>query len=229
VVRPSCEWVLAGEGVATEKFDGTACAVIAGRLYKRRDLSDKSAAATDLTGWVEVERYHNKDAAIYWVPVGAGPDDRWHREAWAEAHKERHKWVMGGEGSLVWQDMKTGELGANDPIDDGTYELVGPKVQGNPYDLMEHQLWRHGSKTLLNVADPHALVYTRFSLPDGIEVAPEATPFEAIDTLLKWMNIEGIVWHHPDGRMVKIKRRDFGLPWPIQRKRQDQRSTGDRA
>jgi hypothetical protein len=23
--------------------------------------------------------------------------------------------------------------------------------------------------------------------------------------------IEGIVWHHPDGKMVKIKTRDFGI------------------
>ena len=29
------------------------------------------------------------------------------------------------------------------------------------------------------------------------------------------LDIEGIVWHHPDGRMAKIKRRDFGLSWPI--------------
>ena len=26
---------------------------------------------------------------------------------------------------------------------------------------------------------------------------------------------EGLVWHHPDGRMAKIKRRDFGLSWPV--------------
>ena len=26
-------------------------------------------------------------------------------------------------------------------------------------------------------------------------------------------NLEGIVWHHPDGRWAKIKRRDFGLKW----------------
>ena len=26
--------------------------------------------------------------------------------------------------------------------------------------------------------------------------------------------VEGIVWHHPDGRMVKIKRKDFGFKWP---------------
>lgn len=25
--------------------------------------------------------------------------------------------------------------------------------------------------------------------------------------------IEGLVWHHDDGRMAKIKRRDFGLKW----------------
>lgn len=25
------------------------------------------------------------------------------------------------------------------------------------------------------------------------------------------MNIEGIVFHHPDGRMAKIKLRDFGI------------------
>ena len=31
--------------------------------------------------------------------------------------------------------------------------------------------------------------------------------------------IEGIVWHHPDGRMVKIKAKDFGIkrsqPTPV--------------
>jgi hypothetical protein len=26
-------------------------------------------------------------------------------------------------------------------------------------------------------------------------------------------DIEGIVWHHPDGRMVKIKKKDFGYKW----------------
>ena len=29
-----------------------------------------------------------------------------------------------------------------------------------------------------------------------------------------YMPIEGIVWHHPDGRMAKIKARDFGIQWP---------------
>jgi len=35
----------------------------------------------------------------------------------------------------------------------------------------------------------------------------------------KWLTIhnqiEGIVWHHRDGRMVKVTRHDFELEWPI--------------
>jgi hypothetical protein len=36
-VTPGAEWVVAGEGVATRKFDGTCCCVRDGRLYKRYD------------------------------------------------------------------------------------------------------------------------------------------------------------------------------------------------
>lgn len=35
--------------------------------------------------------------------------------------------------------------------------------------------------------------------------------FEALKTWLTDKDIEGIVWHHPDGRMVKIKKKDFRL------------------
>lgn len=36
-VTPGCEWVLAGEGVATEKLDGTCCLFKDGKLWKRYD------------------------------------------------------------------------------------------------------------------------------------------------------------------------------------------------
>lgn len=75
------------------------------------------------------------------------------------------------------------------PYDDGTYELCGPKVQGNPEGLPSHTLIRHGEMT--------------------IGGAP--LTFDGIRDFLATQNIEGIVWHHPDGRMVKIKTKDFGL------------------
>ena len=36
-VHPGMEWVLGGEGTATEKIDGSCCAVIDGVFYKRYD------------------------------------------------------------------------------------------------------------------------------------------------------------------------------------------------
>ena len=36
-VVPGMEWVLSGEGIATEKMDGSCCAIIDGIFYKRYD------------------------------------------------------------------------------------------------------------------------------------------------------------------------------------------------
>lgn len=80
---------------------------------------------------------------------------------------------------------------AFDPIlQDGTYELLGPKIQGNPENAPRHMLLKHTA----------ALQY-----PD----APR-TFYELFDWF-KDKNIEGLVFHHPDGRMGKIKKKDFGL------------------
>jgi len=73
--------------------------------------------------------------------------------------------------------------------DDGTYELVGPNVQGNPEMFISNVLIRHG----------------QYHLPD----CPR--DFDGIREYLSQANIEGIVWHHSDGRMVKIKAKDFGI------------------
>lgn len=161
-VVPGAEWVLAGEGVATRKFDGTCCMVRDGKLYKRYDAKrgkkppDFFEPAQDpdpVTG-------HHPG----WLPIGDGPEDRWHREAFDAAK---------GYGIVT----------------DGTYELCGPKVQGNPEHYIAHTLLVHGRCFL--------------------EDCPR--DFDGLRAYLAERDIEGVVWHHPDGRMVKIKTRDFGL------------------
>ena len=100
--------------------------------------------------------------------MGAGPEDKWHREAW----------------------------GREESWPEGTYELFGPKIQGNPYNTRVHRLLLHGQATLEQYLE-------------------ELCSFQGVqDWLGDHISYEGIVWHHPDGRMVKIKRRDFGFPWP---------------
>lgn len=77
-------------------------------------------------------------------------------------------------------------------VEGATYELLGPKVQKNPEGYAQHVLVRHGAEVL--------------------EDAPRT--FDALREYLAGRDIEGIVWHHPDGRMVKIKGKDFGLKRP---------------
>lgn len=157
-VVPGAEWVLAGEGVATRKWDGTCCMIRGGKLYKRYDAK---AGRKPPENFEPAQAEPDRASGHWpgWVPVGDSPEDRWHREAF-------------------------------DPtLPDGTYELVGPKVQGNPEKLDRHQLIPHGQHIL----------------PD----APRT--FDELREWFKGKDIEGIVWWHPDGRKVKIKKKDFGL------------------
>lgn len=163
-VVPGAEWVIAGEGIATRKMDGTCCLVRGGKLFKRRELKLNERVP------VEFELAdHDKTTgkSVGWMPVGDGPEDRWHREAF-------EFWLNSGH-----------------PIQEGTYELVGPKVQGNPEKRERHGLVFHGGRGL--VLDPQP-----------------PRDFAGIRDYLDGRDIEGIVWHHQDGRMVKIKAKDFG-------------------
>ncbi len=83
---------------------------------------------------------------------------------------------------------------------DGIYELIGPKVQGNPEACTAHAL-------------VHVVPWDQHLRLDDLSL-PERT-LAGLRTYLTRHPIEGIVFHHPDGRMAKIKRRDFGLPWPV--------------
>jgi hypothetical protein len=70
-----------------------------------------------------------------------------------------------------------------------TYELCGPKVNGNPERVGRH------------ILAPHGLM--------PVEDAPR--DFDGLAAYLARFD-GGIVWHHPDGRMAKLKRRDFPAP-----------------
>ncbi len=72
---------------------------------------------------------------------------------------------------------------------------MGPKSQGNPDKLSEHVLIPHSCDALAFPDDP-----------------PRS--FEGLRDWLAGQDIEGIVFHHPDGRRAKIKLRDFGLKRP---------------
>jgi hypothetical protein len=167
-VTPSCEWVLAGEGIATRKYDGT-CVMLDmdGDWWARREVTP---GKTPPAGWVEVTVDDVIGKRIGWEPVSQSPFAKFHAEA-----VERRP-----------------------DATPGTYELVGPKINGNPERADWPELIRHAMAErvpeYLDDLDPVALV--RFVAEQG--------------------NWEGIVWHHPDGRMAKLKGRDLKTrPHPL--------------
>jgi hypothetical protein len=169
-VTPGAEWVINGEGVATRKWDGTCCMIKDSELYKRYDAKK---GKTPPEGFVPAQQPDSVTGHWPgWLKVGDGPEDRWFRDG------------------LEWMDKY------NISKQDGTYELIGPKINGNKDGFSVHRIIPHGD-----------------NLDDGNDY--ENTP-RTFDKLKAWFtnkNIEGIVWHHPDGRMVKIKKKDFGYKW----------------
>ena len=76
-VNPGCEWVLAGEGEATRKFDGTACMVLAGKLYKRCEWDAQKGPAP--ASWLHHSFVPEQRSGHGWLPIGEGPEDWMHR------------------------------------------------------------------------------------------------------------------------------------------------------
>jgi len=154
--------VFAGEGIATRKYDGLCCLIKDGVFFKRREIKK---AKPEPDGFILADEDAITGKRVGWMAVDfASKEDQYH----AEAFKRSQDQVLG----------------------DGTYELCGPKIQGNP----------EGYETQILIPHEQAVRY-----PDA--------PID-LDALRAWLveqDIEGCVWHHPDGRMAKIKKKDFGF------------------
>ena len=123
-VMPGCEWVLQGEGIATRKWDGSCCAVIDGKFWKRYDAKKGKPIPENAI------LCQPKEDAITghlpcWIPVNNKSEDKWFRVALENA---------GGLESLV----------------DGTYEAVGPHFNSNHENYGIDTLIKHG-KGFINV------------------------------------------------------------------------------
>jgi hypothetical protein len=164
-VTPGCEWVLAGEGVPTRKYDGTCVYYDGERWWARREVKP---GKTQPPNFVPVDTDDATGKTVGWEPVEQSAFAKYHAEAVANAETGISGWPR------------------------GTYELVGPKVNGNPERTDVHRLWAHAAADVLRQP---TLTF------DGIRKAVRAAAEED--------GMEGVVWHHPDGRMAKIKARDF--------------------
>lgn len=159
-VNPENQWVIDGEGIATRKFDGTAAAIINGELYKRYDVKKGRSVPPNAIPCQEPDAITGHWP--HWVKCDRG--------------NKEDKYFFKGFDALPTKE-------------DATYELCGPKVNGNMEQFERHILIKHGSE--------------KMTIPDY--------SFEWIKYMLQISDVEGIVFHHPDGRMCKIRKSDFGI------------------
>lgn len=169
-LHPDCAWVLEGLGQATRKFDGT-CVMWDGTEWRaRREVKPGKNPPSRY-------RAEQTDAAtgktVGWEPIDQSSFAKLHAEAIDTCILDKHP--------------------HRDPVPGGTYELVGPKVNGNPEKLNEHILVRHG--------------YIAAVERDVLNAIPRD-----FDGLIEWLladcEWEGVVWHGPDEQMAKLKVRD---------------------
>ncbi len=154
------------DGIPTRKYDGTAVAIIDGVLYKRYDVKKGRE-----------------------VPEGAIPCQEadlitGHHPHWLKCNQDKSEDVYFFEGYNSLAELIK--------IEDGTYELIGEKVQGNPEKIVGHHLVKHGMHELIGLIYP--------------------LTYENLRQYLEQVDIEGIVFHHKtDGRMCKLRKSDFGI------------------
>lgn len=161
-INPGNEWAIT-EGIPTRKYDGTACAIINGQLYRRYDVKNCKKVPEYAIPCQEPNLITGHWP--HWVLCQHdNPQDRYHIEAL---------------------------IGTTLP--DGTYELCGEKIQGNPENQTGHILIKHGEHKLIGLVHP--------------------LTFDNLKSYLEVVNIEGIVFHHKsgDGRMCKLRKSDFGI------------------
>jgi hypothetical protein len=164
-ITPGCEWVSAGEGVPTRKYDGTCVMFDGEHWWARREVKE---GRSEPSGFVALEHDGETGKTVGWEPIGQ-------QSAFAKWHAEALD--VDPEGEPIIGPWRV-----------GTYELIGPKVNGDPE--------RYGL---------HALIFHGYA--EVREDAPR--DFAGLAAWLHAEPYEGIVWHHEDGRMAKIKKRDF--------------------
>lgn len=190
-LNPSCEWVMQQAWPAHRKYDGVCVGLFlsvkgevrinegvgSGEIDKPEDLTEVWMARREVKqghefpNGFEIEQFDPTTKKTFgWVPIAQSPFYKYFIEAF-EGLENRYL---------------------------GTYELCGPKVNGNPENYKTHTLVHHWSTEQISnvqVLDIHDL---------SVEEA-----YGALKATLDYMPVEGVVWYGMGHGMAKLKRKDF--------------------
>lgn len=131
-VKEGLEWVLAGEGDATIKIDGSCCAIINGKFYKRYDAKKGKTLPKGAIPCCDPDPITGHWP--HWAPVcWDNPADKWFVAALENTFRSREDIARTYGGLTV------------------TFEAIGPHFQGNPHNEKRDVLEPHGALIIPNL------------------------------------------------------------------------------
>lgn len=189
----------------TVKWDGTACAIIDGELYKRYDVKPSKKIPD---GAIMCQPYdENAKHNPCWVKCDRNnPSDKWH-------------WVAFDK--MIWFSFVTGMFKSTQfyKLTDWTYELIGAHIQNNPYHCDSEYFIKHGSTITDILKPPYDLkkIYSDFKSllsQKRIEgyVLWEIKDVDDIEIVRKEF-LWGDGTKYLNKPVVKLRRKDFGYKW----------------
>lgn len=122
-VEPECQWVLDGEGYATEKLDGTCCLIQNNKIYRRYDYKVGRKLPNGAIPCQEKADLITGHFPHWLLCTEDDCNAKYYLSAFAKQHN----------------------------LENGTYELIGKHINANPYNLDEDVLMKHGDIILENV------------------------------------------------------------------------------
>lgn len=168
-INPAAAWVFSEPSKVTAKKDGTGVTVTGrGEVFVRRSVKAGKKAPP---GFILAEHDDFTGHSFGMEPVAQSGFAKMFHEALAHH---------------------------DGPLETGTYELCGPKLNGNPENLPRHTLLRHGDDEVTEIPDLRTV-----NPDDAFEILKKIFA----DFLAR--GIEGVVWAGTDNKRVKLRTKDF--------------------
>jgi hypothetical protein len=186
-LSPAFQAVLDQPMTVSWKIDGTCCKIENGVYYRRRDIRKGSVPPPGSVPGDVVDGHVN----VAWVPLNTStdPEDKWHLTALTSDKKS--VWILDRFKQVT-------QLALSDVTTPTTFELVGPKIQNNLYDIdlvdVEIKL-RKGVQT----APKHYLIpHGAFEAPFDLVLLKQPNCLDLVREFVKDHMAEGLVFRCGD-------------------------------
>ncbi len=173
IINPAAEWIMTEPSVPYRKWDGTCVKFKNNMWFARREVKSNQTVPS---GFQLEEHDPITKKSFGWVSIFNSSFLKYFKEA------------------IELSPYENDLYGTNYGFIPGSYELMGPKINGNPEKLDNHRLMRHAASPVLG--DLTLIDYNN-------------NPFNQLKTALTALPVEGVVWYGDEGKRVKLKRKDF--------------------